>query len=54
MNLTALLALTVLGIILTFLYEETGNLITPIIAHSVFNAVNFAYMVFQRYSEGAL
>jgi len=54
MNLTALIALTVLGIILTFLYETTNNLVTPIVAHSVFNAVNFAYMVFQRYSQGAL
>jgi membrane protease YdiL (CAAX protease family) len=54
MNLTALVALTVLGIILTFLYETTNNLVAPIIAHSVFNAVNFALMVFQRYSQGAL
>jgi membrane protease YdiL (CAAX protease family) len=54
MNLTALIALTVLGIILTFLYETTRNLVAPIVAHSLFNAVNFAYMVFQRYSEGAL
>lgn len=54
MNLTALLALTVLGIILTFLYETTRNLVAPIIAHSFFNAVNFGYMVFQRYQEGAL
>jgi len=54
MNLTAFLALAVLGTILTFLYEETRNLIAPIVAHSVFNAANFGYMVFQRYSEGAL
>jgi membrane protease YdiL (CAAX protease family) len=54
MNLTAFIALTVLGIILTFLYETTRNLAAPIIAHSVFNAVNFAFMVFQRYSQGAL
>jgi len=54
MNLTALIALTVLGIILTFLYETTRNLIAPIIAHSVFNAVNFAFMIFQRYSQGEL
>lgn len=54
MNLTALIALTVLGIILTFLYETTRNLLAPIIAHSLFNAVNFGYIVFQRYQEGAL
>lgn len=54
MNLTALLALTVLGTILTLLYETTRNLVAPIVAHSLFNAVNFGYMVFQRYQEGAL
>jgi membrane protease YdiL (CAAX protease family) len=53
-NLTVLLPLTVLGIILTFLYETTRNLLAPIIAHSVFNAANFAFLVFQRYQEGAL
>ena len=53
-NLAALLALAVLGIILTFLYETTRSLIAPIIAHSLFNAANFAALVYQRYSEGAL
>jgi membrane protease YdiL (CAAX protease family) len=54
MNLGALLALAVLGTLLTFLYETTRNLLAPIIAHSVFNAANFALLVFNRYSEGAL
>lgn len=54
MNLAALLALAVLGTLLTFLYETTRNLIAPIIAHSVFNAANFGFLVFNRYSEGAL
>ena len=54
MNFTVLLPLTVLAIILTFLYETTRNLIAPIIAHSLFNAANFGFLVFQRYQEGAL
>jgi len=53
-NLTVILPLTVLAIILTFLYETTRNLLAPIIAHSLFNAANFAFLVFQRYQEGAL
>ena len=53
-NLTVLLPLTVLAIILTFLYETTRNLLAPILAHSLFNAANFAFLVFQRYQEGAL
>lgn len=53
-NLTVILPLTVLAIILTFLYETTRNLLAPIVAHSLFNAANFAFLVFQRYQEGAL
>ncbi len=40
-NLMILLPLTVLAVILTLLYERTGNLLAPILAHSVFNFVNF-------------
>lgn len=53
-NLTVILPLTVLAIILTFLYETTRNLLAPIMAHSLFNAVNFAFLVYQRYQGGAL
>lgn len=53
-NLTVIVPLTVLAVILTFLYETTRNLLAPIIAHSLFNAANFAFLVFQRYREGAL
>jgi membrane protease YdiL (CAAX protease family) len=41
-NLAALLPLIVLALILTELYEKTGNLLGPIVAHSLFNALNFA------------
>jgi membrane protease YdiL (CAAX protease family) len=54
MNFTVILPLTVLAIILTFLYETTRNLIAPIVAHSLFNAANFAYLVYQRYQQGVL
>ena len=47
-NLTVMLPLTVLAIILTFLYETTRNLIAPILAHSLFNAANFVLLLYQR------
>lgn len=53
-NMMILLPLTVLAIILTFLYETTRNLLAPIVTHSLFNAANFAYLVWQRYQQGGL
>lgn len=53
-SLMIVMPLTVLAIILTFLYETTNNLLAPIITHSLFNAVNFSYMIWQRYQAGAL
>jgi membrane protease YdiL (CAAX protease family) len=53
-NLMLILPLTVLAIILTFLYETTNNLLAPIVTHSLFNAANYAYLVWQRYQQGAL
>jgi membrane protease YdiL (CAAX protease family) len=51
-NLPTFLPLLLLAIILTFLYEKTHNLLAPIAAHSVFNAVNFAalYLAEQQMS----
>ena len=40
-NLPIFAPLLVLAIGLTLLYEHTGNLLAPIAAHSVFNALNF-------------
>ena len=54
MNFMVILPLTVLAIILTFLYETTRNLLAPIVAHSLFNAANFAYLIYQRYQQGSL
>lgn len=53
-NMMILLPLTVLAIILTFLYETTNNLMAPIVTHSLFNAANYAYLIFQKYQQGAL
>ena len=40
-NWMTLLPLTVFGVVLALLYESTNNLLTPIVAHSFFNLVNF-------------
>jgi membrane protease YdiL (CAAX protease family) len=42
LNLAALLPLIVLAMLLAWLYEKTDNLAAPIVAHSLFNALNFA------------
>jgi CAAX protease family protein len=44
LNLAIFLPLTVLALLLTWLYEKTNNLIAPITAHSFFNALNFALL----------
>ena len=44
-NLAALLPLFFLALVFTWLYERTGNLIAPIAAHMMFNAVNFVALV---------
>ncbi len=46
-NLMAFLPLTFLALVLTWLYERTGNLLAPILAHVLFNAVNFTLLVIQ-------
>jgi membrane protease YdiL (CAAX protease family) len=40
LNLLSFPALFLLALILTLLYEKTGNLLAPIAAHSLFNALN--------------
>ncbi|MHC1769904.1 MAG: lysostaphin resistance A-like protein [Verrucomicrobiia bacterium] len=46
-NLVILLPLTFLAVVLTLLYEATDNLLAPIVAHSLFNFVNFFWVVAQ-------
>ncbi len=41
-NAATFVPLLVLALVLTMLYEKTDNLIAPISAHALFNAINFA------------
>lgn len=47
-NLPAFLPLVFFAMILTLLYEETNNLLAPIIAHSTFNTINFIMLLFAK------
>ena len=51
-NLMILLPLTFLAVVLTLLYEATDNLLGPIVAHSLFNFVNFFWVVTQPVLSG--
>jgi membrane protease YdiL (CAAX protease family) len=44
-NWMALVPLTFVAIMLTLLYEKTGNLLAPILAHSFFNGANFLLLL---------
>lgn len=44
-NLLTFLPLTLLAVVLVKLYERTGNLLAPILAHSGFNAINFLLLI---------
>lgn len=44
-TLLYLIIATMLGVILGYLYEETDNLIVPIIAHAVYNSILFITIV---------
>ena len=41
-SLALMLPLTVLAVVLVWLYEKTGSIVAPILMHAAFNAVNFA------------
>jgi membrane protease YdiL (CAAX protease family) len=43
--------LTLLALVLTWLYEETNNLLAPIACHSLFNAVNFFWVLHDKSIE---
>jgi membrane protease YdiL (CAAX protease family) len=47
-NLMTFLPLTLFGLILAWLYERTGNLLAPIVAHSLFNLANLFLMAVAR------
>lgn len=44
LNLATFLPLLTLALVLTWLYETTGNLLAPIAAHSLFNSMNFVLL----------
>jgi membrane protease YdiL (CAAX protease family) len=45
MNLVTFLPLTLLAVLLVWLYEATGNLLAPVIAHAVFNLANLLLLL---------
>lgn len=44
-NLATFVSLMFLAVALTLLYEETDNLLAPVMAHGVFNGVNYAILI---------
>jgi membrane protease YdiL (CAAX protease family) len=48
LNVMSFLPLAFFGLVLTWLYERTGNLLAPILAHSLFNLANFSLLVWGR------
>lgn len=47
-NLMAFVPLVFVAVMLTWLYEKTGNLLAPIVAHAVFNLMNFVVLIFEK------
>ena len=45
LNLLTFLPLTLLGLAFAWLYQVTGNLLAPILAHSLFNLANFFLLI---------
>lgn len=46
-NLPTFLPLLVLALLLTWLYEKSGNLLAPVVAHMAFNALNFVIFLYE-------
>jgi membrane protease YdiL (CAAX protease family) len=46
-NLMSFVPLAILGIVWALLYEVTDTLLAPMLAHSVFNAVNFLWVIYE-------
>jgi membrane protease YdiL (CAAX protease family) len=47
-NLMTLIPLLFLAVMLSLLYEQTGNLLAPILTHSLFNAANYSWLIAQQ------
>ena len=52
-NVATFVPLLLLALVLTALYERTNNLLAPIAAHAVFNALNFAMFFYFESKTGA-
>ncbi|NBV22587.1 MAG: CPBP family intramembrane metalloprotease [Proteobacteria bacterium] len=50
-NMTTFIPLAFLALFLTFLYERSGNLLAPILTHSLFNAANFIMLLYRSELE---
>jgi membrane protease YdiL (CAAX protease family) len=50
-SLMTFFPLTILAIIFALLYDKADNLMAPIVAHSLFNAANFFFFIYQRELE---
>lgn len=53
-NVMTFVPLLLLSLALIWLYEATDNLLAPILAHSLFNAANFYWLVVHRPSPGLI
>jgi membrane protease YdiL (CAAX protease family) len=53
-NLATFLPLTLLALVLVWLYERTNNLLAAITTHSLFNALNFLLLQAQPWLEQKL
>ena len=47
-NTMTFLPLVLLALLLTWLYERTGNLLTPILTHALFNLTNFLWLILEQ------
>ncbi|MDB6030226.1 MAG: Abortive infection protein [Verrucomicrobiales bacterium] len=47
-NLMTFIPLALFAIVLALLYDKTGALLTPMVTHSVFNALNFVLLLNER------
>jgi membrane protease YdiL (CAAX protease family) len=52
MNVVTFVPLAMLALVLTMLYERTDNLLAPITAHVLFNALNFATLLVLQQTGG--
>jgi membrane protease YdiL (CAAX protease family) len=50
-NLMTFIPLALFAILLALLYDKTGALLTPMVTHSVFNAMNFILLLNERHIE---